>query len=459
MEDRISAVQQALLLLLVAAVAFLLLGFPHPDNAKFTAALQEVTTFRAAFQREATERLLRARAEAQGLVPLASVAAASEGPLVPALRLPDEAPPVRPLTNIELATLGQVFQYAQPNAKTSIGVPDVKALGQALGWRLARLGGEYALELKSVTLAPADVAEDGLELEQATAKLRLVPPKAQAAVDAAQKKLDQESRVLEARRKARAPWKIVLKSMDAVKQATETLEARKQALAAAAQEYEEHARRAQRERKPSRPRAVPSYALAQVTLMRGSDEIVLSVPVRLAVADVPVPSLTGAAFPATHNADLWGEVKDLDADAAIAAIREHFNWHNRVWHVLGVPLSGALALQLLPLSLPFLLWLLMARVDRVSKSYSPFSTKVPETLPRVGFKRRGVDLLVVVVLPFAAAACCAVSLYLVGQPAVLAAAIAMICVALGSAVFTRLGELKDMVESVVHSHSYPPTQA
>jgi hypothetical protein len=459
MEDRISAVQQALLLLLVAAFAFLLLGFPHPDNAKFTAALQEVISFRASFQREATEQLLRVRAEAQGLVPLASVAAASEGPHVPALRLDDSAPPLRPLTKIELSTLGQVFQYAQPNAKTSIGVPDVKALGAGLAWRLARLGGEQPLVLKSVALVPAEIDEDDLKLERETAELRLLPEKAQAAVEAAQKKLDQESRVLEARRKLRASWKMVLKSMEAVKEATETLEARKQALSAAAQDYEDHARRAQQARKPTRPRAVPSYALAQVTLSKGASEITLSIPVKLAVADVPVPSLTGASFSATHFADLWGEVKDSDADAAIAAIRDHFNWHNRIWNVLGMQLSGALLLQILPLSLPFLLWLLMARMRRVSKSYSPFSTKVPETLPRVGFKRRGFDLLVVVVLPFAAAACSAVSLHLVGQPPVLAAATALICLALGTMAFMRLGELKDMVESVVHSHSYPPSQA
>ena len=54
---------------------------------------------------------------------------------------------------------------------------------------------------------------------------------------------------------------------------------------------------------------------------------------------MPAPSLSNAAFEATRAAGLWDEVKTLDAAAAIAAVREHFNWHNRSFELGGARLN------------------------------------------------------------------------------------------------------------------------
>src|SRR5690349_11468724 len=138
MEARISAVQQALLLLLVASLALAVLARPYPDNYRLNGALSELTTFRQGFERNAAERLLRAQAEAQGLLPLAALAAKVTGRGVPKLKLPADAPAVRPLTSAHLNTLADVFAFATPKAKLTLGSPDLSALGPALAWRLAR---------------------------------------------------------------------------------------------------------------------------------------------------------------------------------------------------------------------------------------------------------------------------------------------------------------------------------
>ena len=58
MQARLSAVQRALVLLPIASIVIAVLARPHPENRAFTRALDEVTRFRAAFDRPAFEKLL-----------------------------------------------------------------------------------------------------------------------------------------------------------------------------------------------------------------------------------------------------------------------------------------------------------------------------------------------------------------------------------------------------------------
>jgi hypothetical protein len=458
MEARISAVQQALLLLLVASLGLAVLARPHPDNYRLTGALRELTTFRQSFERSTAEGLLRAQAEAQGLTPLAALAAKVGGPGVPRVNLPNDAPAIRPLTSAHLATLSDVFAFATPEAKLTLGSPDLEALGPSLAWRLARAQKPGPFVLKSAELVSAELGEEDLKHEQETAALRLQVVNDQAAVDAAQKRLETEERILEARKTNHASWKMVLKAMDAQKEALAALEEKKATLTKTQASYESAAQRAERKPKPKEPSAVPALAAARVTLAHADESITFEIPVPIKARAVAITKLAGATFAVTRAAGLWDELKGLDPDAAIASVQDRFNWHNKGLELGGLTLSGALALQALPLILPLLLLLVRARARRVATSYSPFSTKVPGVLPRIGFNNRVFDALVVIALPMLTALSAAASLLLIGRVPLLPVLSTFACLALGVSAFNKLGEVQDLVQSVVHSHSYPPQQ-
>ncbi|HEX6242766.1 MAG TPA: hypothetical protein VFZ61_17755 [Polyangiales bacterium] len=458
MEDRISAVQQSLLVLLVASLALALLARPHPENRRYTSALNELTTFQAGFDRNATEALLRSQAEAQGLIPLAAVRAQAQKGGAAALALAPDSPPIRPWTRTHLATLADVDALAQPNAKLPIGVPEVEGLGAALGWRLTRLARQEGLTLRSVELVTAEVSAEDVTREAQVASLRVAEVGARAEVASAERRLEADTNMFEARRRNGASWKVVLKAMETQKEAAASLEAKKQALTQATQAYEAAAKAAEHAYTVTAPSAAPERALARVSLDQQGTALTLDLPVALALRDVTVPSLDHGSFEATRSAGLWDEVKTLDAAGAIAAVQGHFNWHNRSVELGGIKVPGALALHLLPCILPLLLLMVSRRVQGVGKSYSPFSTKVPETMPRVGFRSRVFDFIVVVLLPCLTAISAAASLFLIGQPALLPLGMAFLCVIFGVSAFGKLGELQNLLESVVHSHSYPPPQ-
>ena len=59
-------------------------------------------------------------------------------------------------------------------------------------------------------------------------------------------------------------------------------------------------------------------------------------------------------------------VDEARARQIIAAVRDHFNWHNRSIDLGGLKLSGAIALHVLPCLLPLLLLLVRGRIRNVS---------------------------------------------------------------------------------------------
>lgn len=459
MEARISAVQQTLLLLLVASLALAVLARPHPENRQFTGALRELQLFRAGFQRDSWERSLREHAEAQGTLPLSALHSAITGQGVPAVEVEQAGPALRPLTSVRLATLADVQAHAAAGSSVTIGIPDVQALGAALAWRLAHEPkGASAPLLKSVELTPATVSLEDVKLEQEVARLRVAVLEAEQEVTAATQKLELEQNVFEARRERGLPWKTILKSIEAVKAATEALSTKRTTLLELQQRYEAEATRAQAERAGVKPGRVPTVAIARVSLSIDGAPRTLAIPVILSLRDVVVPALPQGSFAATRAAGLWAEVKGHDAEQAIATVKSHFNWHNRSVQLLGLTLSGALLLHLLPCLLPGLLAVLLVRMRAVGKNYSPFSTKVRGALPRVGFRSRGFDWIVLVILPFLVVASAAASLLLIGQLPVLPGLTALACLALGGLAASRLSELQKLITSVVQSHSYAPPE-
>ena len=460
MQARISSVQQALLGLLVIAVLLGVVTRPAPQNQRYKAALDEIDTFRASFDRGALERSLIEYAAAQGRQPLALIQrAAATGKHVPELRLASNGATLEPLASVQLATLSDIQTFAKPSSTLTIAVADAASIGRALAWRMAADAASAPFTLQSVSVSPRAVTQADLDLEPEVARLQLERSAAEAAVADNSKKLDSAEQTFETRRKWKLPWKALIKSDEARKEARATLKDSEKAFKDLDQRYTKAVARAQRPHPASTGNALPEFGVAQVALQTKDKQLQLAIPVKIASRDVVVPSLRGGEFPAIHAAGLWPEVRGLDAGQASAAIRQHFNWHYSYVEPLGFKIGGMTLLQLLPCCLPFLLALCVMRMRAVSSSYNPFGTKVRGDLPRVGFMNRVFDLLIVVLLPVAASVGAAVALMMVGQVPALPVINAIVCLLLGGYAFMKLGELQTLIEEVVRSHSNPPPDA
>lgn len=453
MQARLSAVQRALILLPIASVVFAVLARPHPENRAFTHALDEVSAFRASFDRPALEKLLLDYAQGQGTLPLTTV---SERTVVDdkTLAVAAGAPGIKPLSVVRLATLSDAQDHSRPESALGIGVPDVSSLGAALSWRLAQTKLDTVPTLKAVTLSPAAVGEADVALEREVAELQKQRLSAEAEVATANARLEAEQNLFDARRKRGLAWKIIVKSIEARDAAKITLTEKSQALADLAGRYEQAVKRALAPRKKVELTAVPGFALARVDLEGGPGSY--EIPVRLESRVVPVPALRQASFTHTVEAGLWDKVKGLGPDQAVSAVQGEFNWHNRYVEVAGMRVGGMTLLQILPCLLPLLMVLLRRRLRAAAASYSLFGTKIYGDMPTVGFNSRSLEGLTLLLLPVVACVSAGLALLLIGQLPLLPALAAVASVVLGSGAFVRIGELQGLVASVVHSHSYPP---
>jgi hypothetical protein len=459
MQARLSAVQSALFWLLAASLAATLLARPHPENRRYMDALEEVEAFQHGFDRERVTHSLLQVARDQAAQPLTALPSAVSGPKVPRLQIEKNAPALQPMAALELNTLADVHARAQPHGTLGIGVAELAPLGAALSWRLTRLApGPFTLQ--AVELARAEVGQADVDLEREAARLRLASLQAESGVEAATKKLEAAELTLERHRKWKLPWKVLVKSEEARRAAKTGLDQETEAARAAATQYENAAKRALSPRPLTNASdlTIPSFALAQIKLTQGSGASTIAIPIAIEQRQVSIASLQGGEFAATRAAGLWDEVKNLDAAHASVAIRAHFNWHYRYVQLLGIKLGGMTVLQFVPCLLPLLLCLLVIRMRAVGGNYNPFGTTVNRALPRVGFRHRALECLVVVVLPFLAAASAAASLLLVRQVPALPVLTAIACLLLGGYAFTKLGELQSLVEDVARSHSNPPSE-
>jgi hypothetical protein len=277
-------------------------------------------------------------------------------------------------------------------------------------------------------------------------------------VDAAKTELDAADELYDKQRKWKLPWKILAKTHEARQQAKGVLADKQRALKAVERRYASAHKRTTRNYEQHTVPPIPNRGVAQVSITQNGKQTLYQIPVAIAVREVPVPSLNGAALPYTQEAGLWEEVRGLDADGAIAAVRAHFNWHYRYVELMGIKLGGMTVLQLLPCILPLLLAASLWRMRAVAGAYNPFTTRVRGSLPRIGFGSRVLDALVLVVMPLTAAGCAMTSLMLVGQVPALPVLTAVVCLVLGIHTFTRLGELQNLRDDVVRSHSYPPPE-
>jgi hypothetical protein len=456
MEASLAAVQKKLAVLFIATLAVLLVSLPRPANRTLIGAFEELEQFRAAFDRTAIEEALRKQAAGQGLVPIAQVESAVPQPRMVKLKPGSSAGPISPLVMTSVTTLGQAAALGQQGSTLAIGVPDAKALGASLAWRLARSDKTGPFVIKSVELVGAEVGPADLALEREVGELRVASLDARAALDAATRRLETVEERVKFQSKARS--KYLGKSLEARSEARVALEEKTATHADTQARYDRQATSATRARTTVALAQVPEVALARVSVDAGGEPVVFDVPVPVARREVPVAPLAGADFTATRLAGLWDEVKDKDPGAAVAQVRSHFNWHMLAIPVGPLELSGSYVLQVVPLILPVLLYLLLGAIRRAATSYSPFSTKVPTKTPRIGLRNRFLELLVLMVLPLSAVAAAIAALMFVHRIPVLPGLAGIVCFSLGGYAFSELRDLREQTERIVHTHSLVPPE-
>jgi hypothetical protein len=311
--------------------------------------------------------------------------------------------------------------------------------------------------LESIALVGADVSADEADLDARVGELRARSLALRAGVDDATRKVNAAERRVEKRQKRHSSS--LDKAQAQLESARAQLGAKTRDHAEAQARYDDAAGRADQPRKHTPFGTEPQAALAQVALSQGGAHIQYEIPVRLVPRSVAVPGLRGADFGALQAAGLWEEVRGLDANAASTLVQSRFNWHLRQVELLGLTFSGAKLLQLAPSVIPVLLALLWLQMRRAETFYSPFTTKVPSSLPRVGFRHRSLEFGALVLLPLLAPVFATVSLVLVQQMPVLPALSAVATLALGMLAFVKLEDLRRQAISIVRSHSYPPPAA
>jgi hypothetical protein len=459
MEARLFEVQKRLWWLCLGSLLLALLIRPQPENRRYVDALAELETFRASFVRKQAEAQLQRQADGRGEFSYERVREVASEKRGPKLKLADDLAAPRALTFVRLASLADAHAYAELGASLPVGIADADALGEALQWRMARSAANGTFIMRGFELLAAEVTEADVARDLRVNELRSASVAASAALAEAARKLELAERRVEKRQKRHAHS--LSQFVELRDGARAAFAAKSEAQAAAHARYESAAAEATRSYQRSSATRLPKAALARVTLEKngaGPQRALerFEIPVRLTHRRVSVPVLRGAEFTALRAAGLWNELSGLSAERAAETIQSHFNWHLRSINLLGLSLSGRKVLQLLPCALVLLLALLALHMRRAETCYSPFTTKVPASLPRVGFGLRWLELFALVILPLISIVSACVSLWEINQLPILPAFSGIACLVLGYHAFVKLNDLREQAISIVRSHSYPP---
>jgi hypothetical protein len=461
---------------LVVATGVAAIGVPIGNDASWMAALDEGTKFANAFDRASLERGLRAHASAKHGVPLALVAQRISGRGVPKTTAAAAAAPIAPYSLLALDTLGEIDALATRGASLSIETPRPESIAEALTWRLTHSASNEPHVLQAVVLTERSCAAADLDREREVGRLRGELSQARTRAESAEQRQGTAERVYEARRKHRAPWKVIAKANETRAEARKALEEAQRLLLAAATRYETVASEALRlagdtgskprpapgaaatqRRKPSDDREVNCrVAVATLAPKSTNKPLEFSIPARVDRRDMPVPHIAGAEFEAARRSGVWDDIKDSAPSVAVAHLRGRFSWHYRYAEFAGIKLGGMTVLQLAPLALVAMLLLVIRSCRRVSATYNPFDSPVFANLPVVGFSARWANLLALIGLPGVACGLAAWSLLQIDHLPIGPALCGVACLALGGLAFVALRRLLDLREAIMQSHTNPP---
>jgi hypothetical protein len=457
------------------------------------------------------------RAESRGLASLsaaeiASAYKAQRGPKLSFAESPGApgrgrgALKVEPLVALSLVTLADLVQHGSGEATARLGLPSAETLARSLALHLGR-----ASVVNAPTAAPLAYSVTGIELlaipgitaadarrEQEVAELRLQQLAARAQLTSLERKLALAERRVELRKKRRS--KSLTKFSEALVEVRHDHDEKARLYADLEQRYERAAAALDEPAWMGRPpegelrreNGLPDWVVAEVRVLaearpgareplkvearprtrersvefRGTNkgqverthELTLSFALPLeqrVVGLAPAPGLP-TDLPAVRRAGLWDAVKTQDVAGARQTIERHFNWHRHSVSIAGLPIPGALVLQLLPALLPLLLLLVSRRIRAAATSHRLFSSKLPESLPRPGFKHRGAEFAALLVLPWLPLCCSALALESIGELPWGPALMTLATLPLGLRAYRGLEDLRSLGVSLVQYHSYPP---
>jgi hypothetical protein len=464
MQARISAVQQALIVVTIVAFVVAALVRPAPDNADYRRALAELTSLGQRFDRSKVERALLDHAKAQGTRPLSSLVQPISALRPINVRVADPAASIEPIATLTLSTLADIDRYAQPGATLAMSAADLGSVPSSLAWRLTREASkDAAITLRSAQLQLSQADADAVALEAQIAQLQTEQLAARVTAERNSVQVADQTKLLENRIKWRVSRQLRSDTYKALQDMRKTQRDGDRALRDLDKRYEAAVSKAAEAARAvgkagAAAAGMSAYGVLQVELGWAAETKHYAIPVRVQTLQAQLPPLGGVTLAQTHAAGVWDEVRDLDVAKATSAVQERFNWHYRYIDLAGIKLGGVAVLQLIPCILPVLLLLLLTRMRAVAQTYNPFRTRVKEALPRVGFRTRILDALAVVVLPLLATVFAVASLMIVGQIPALPLLAAVACLLLGAYAFIKLGELQRLVEDVVRSHSVPPPE-
>ncbi|MDD9969523.1 MAG: hypothetical protein OXR73_24980 [Myxococcales bacterium] len=456
MKERLQAVQRLFWVLLIVSLGLIGASATGGDNGATMRALVELTQFAGSFDQETLENTLLEHARAQGRLSLAELAAqASEAPGVPDLTA-DANAPIDPYANVTLTTLGSIARHRVPTP-VQLGIPDMDGLKTGLAFFLARKASRGAAELVSLTLVSGAATKDDLTTLQDTEKARRKLAQVRREHATAEENFERLEKLLQARRKWRAHWKVLKKTNDRRMEALRERNARKAELSAAKDKYQALAKKAEAFR-PTEGKTEPHLTIASVTVNQGGSARTFAFPVTVNEREAMLPPLTGVDFARTRRAGLWDAVKNLSPAEAVLRAEGSFGWHYEHVRFGPVKLGGMTVLHLWPIAFPILLVLLKRRVTSVSDSYDPYGTK-DVNLPRVGAGHIALDAIVLAILPTIGSAMATLDLVEVDQIPAAAALCTLACAVLGPWATLELRELRGLKEAVRYSHSNPPPDA
>jgi hypothetical protein len=357
----------------LVCVAGVVVSYPRLGDRPRTTALRELAEVSDALEAHALSRKLARDAEQTRAPALGQLVR-----LVDARRL--TAPRgTEPLAHLfvadppELLSLEALLRFSRPGAEVSVHGPNLDALSDSLRFRIERLAERGRLVLTGLRLSHP-VSRERVELEARVAQARVSAKNALASYEQARDKYYASRDRSELLALQRFSKRAMLPALRERVAAYEELERLKPVMQAEKQRYDALAKDAIHQKLEKAPAAGAEGVVVVATLQTEQGaRIELAIPVRRSTQRVAAAAFRAPqALAQLESNPLWPQIRALGPEAATERIERGLSWHLRSTELFGQRVSGTTVLQLVPLALAFVAWLLTRRCRVVLRTYSPF---------------------------------------------------------------------------------------
>lgn len=370
--------------LFIVHVGVALLGalicFPHCGDSARLDALEKLNTLSDKLDPEALARTLQQQAELGAKLDLASIVESANGEGVAAGAGSGDThlfeahrPPIQ--------NLGEVVQRCAGGQTLKVTGPDVEPLGTMLRWRLARLGGEGTVE--NLRLVPGTSSQADVETD-----LEVEPLRRRAAAETklfTELEAQHEYRVRRTKTlwKIKAPKKQQWKAHGERRDARDAMLAQQGVMETAVSRYEAAAEKALAFEPGDDEGAEGVVVEAQFVGPDGKQATLRMPAPRVERQLISVPIALPAELEALTRQDAWPEIRGGSVKAAIEHVKGQLSWHLDGGHLGPIRVGGATVVQLFPLLMLAMTFLLARQCAAAHDAFSPFHHPGRD-LPRVG---------------------------------------------------------------------------